>query len=114
MRMLTRRADYFRDTAMRPLTVLESSPTPANNSIGKITANRMPVLRSSCAKPATHPTTPGPRAQPTSPARASSANIVVPPRGIVAAALLNVPGHIIPTDNPQNAQQTKDVDKRQG
>ena len=38
------------------------------------------------------------------PARASSANIAVPPVRIHAEALLNVPGHIMPTEKPHIAQ----------
>lgn len=53
----------------------------------------------------TNPTRVGPEEHPRSPARASMANMTVPPRRIEAEALLNVPGHMIPTENPQMAQQ---------
>ena len=51
----------------------------------------------------TNPASVGPPEQPTSPARASMANIAVPPLRIVADALLNVPGHIMPTEKPHTA-----------
>jgi hypothetical protein len=34
--------------------------------------------------------------------------MAVPPFRISAAALLKLPGHMIPTDNPQTAQPTRD------
>lgn len=55
----------------------------------------------------TNPENVGPIEHPISPARASKANIAVPPYRIEAAALLKVPGHIMPTDNPQIAQNTR-------
>ena len=48
----------------------------------------------------TSPERVGPPPHPRSPARASRANIAVPPPRIVADALLNVPGHIMPTEKP--------------
>ena len=50
------------------------------------------------------PTNVGPPPQPTSPARARRANNAVPPVFNDLAALLKLPGHIIPTDNPQIEQ----------
>ena len=41
---------------------------------------------------------------PKSPAKAKNANIAVPPLGHFCAEILMVPGHIIPTEAPQNAQ----------
>ncbi len=35
--------------------------------------------------------------------------MAVPPFGRAAAALLNVPGHIMPTDRPQTAQAIRDI-----
>lgn len=55
----------------------------------------------------TIPTKVGPPEQPTSPPKASSANKAVPPFGREADALLKVPGHMIPTDNPQTAQASR-------
>ena len=52
----------------------------------------------------TSPTTVGPREQPTSPPRASSAAMAVPPLGIRAQDRLKVPGHRIPTDSPHRPQ----------
>lgn len=47
-------------------------------------------LSPSC--PDTKPTNVGPPEQPKSPARASKANMAVPPRLMEAVAMLNVPG----------------------
>ena len=56
------------------------------------------------------PTTVGPKEHPKSPARASRANITVPPVGIFAEAMLNVPGQKIPTDSPQTAHPSRPND----
>lgn len=69
-----------------------------------MTAARIPTLRLSWKAVDTAPASVGPAEQPRSPARAISANISVPPLLMPAAALLNVPGHIMPTDRPQMAQ----------
>lgn len=50
------------------------------------------------------PTNVGPDEQPRSPASANSANIAVPPRRNDAAARLNDPSHMMPTEKPQTAQ----------
>ena len=72
-------------------------------------AARIPIFRLSDAIPETYPTTVGPPEQPRSPASAKSANITVPPFLMEADALLNVPGHIIPTDSPQIAQPSSEI-----
>lgn len=69
---------------------------------------RIPFFRSSEASPDTNPTKVGPPEQPTSPASASNANNAVPPLRNVADALLKLPGHMIPTDNPQTEQPISD------
>ena len=50
--------------------------------------------------PAMSPTSAGPPAHPRSPARASRANMAVPPRGQLTDASENAPGHRIPTEKP--------------
>ena len=80
---------------------------PSSNKIGNITPARIPFFRLSPATLDTMPTSVGPPEQPTSPPSASMANIAVPPLGKDADALLKVPGHIIPTDNPHSAQQIR-------
>lgn len=80
---------------------------PVSKSTGKIMPAKTPVLRLSPNTPDTIPTSVGPPEQPTSPPKANSANIAVPPFGKAADALLNVPGHMIPTDSPQTAQATR-------
>ena len=64
----------------------------------------IPVFKLPPRVSATVPTRVGPEEQPRSPARARSANMVVPPVGMDAEAMLNVPGHIIPTEKPHTAQ----------
>ena len=61
----------------------------------------IPILKLFSNALDTNPTSVGPPEQPKSPARASRANITVPPRFNAADALLNVPGQRIPTENPQ-------------
>ena len=65
---------------------------------------RIPVRRLSLNKPEATPTVVGPREQPTSPARASRANMAVPPVRIFALAILKEPGQRMPTDKPQSPQ----------
>lgn len=60
-----------------------------------------PIFKLSSNAPDTIPTSVGPPEHPTSPPNASRANNAVPPFGRAADALLNVPGHMMPTDNPQ-------------
>ena len=66
-------------------------------------AARIPSLRLSPAIPDTMPASVGPPEHPASPARASRANMAVPPPLIEAAALLKVPGlsliHIFKKEN---------------
>ena len=71
-------------------------------------ATKIPVFILPPAAFETKPIRVGPAEQPMSPARAKSANIVVPPLLIFAAQRLKVPGHIIPTDRPQRAQPTNE------
>ena len=52
----------------------------------------------------TNDTVSGPTKHPASPARASSANMAVPPAGQLAAAMDKVPGHMMPTATPQIPQ----------
>ena len=77
---------------------------PKSSSTGKIIPARMPIFRLSPKESEIIPTKVGPPAQPISPPSASNANIAVPPFGKAADALLNVPGHMIPTESPQTAQ----------
>ena len=70
-------------------------------------AARIPILRLFPTLLDTKPASVGPPEQPRSPASASNANIAVPPPLMDAEAMLNVPGHMIPTENPQTAQPTR-------
>lgn len=81
--------------------------TPTNNDTGNITPAKIPIFRLSFNTPDIKPTSVGPPEHPKSPPNAKRANIAVPPLGSVADALLNVPGHIIPTESPVIAQHTK-------
>ena len=74
---------------------------------GKIIAVKIPVFIFPSAIPDTAPTREGPDEHPKSPASASKANIAVPPVRREAAALLKVPGHIIPTEAPHKAHPTR-------
>ena len=78
--------------------------SPANNKTGKRIATPIPTRRLLENALETNPTSVGPPEQPKSPANARSANNTVPPLRKDADALLNVPGHIIPTEKPQIAQ----------
>lgn len=62
----------------------------------------MPILRLLPQALETNPARVGPPEQPRSPARASKANMAVPPRGIMEEALLKVPGQRIPTEKPHS------------
>ena len=73
-------------------------------TIGNATADSMPIFILSLKVFATKPTSVGPPLQPKSPAKANKANIAVPPVRKEAAALLKLPGHIIPTERPQMEQ----------
>ena len=59
--------------------------------------------------PDTNPTKVGPPEHPTSPASARSANRDVPPLRSAMDALLKLPGHMIPTENPQMEQPISDT-----
>ncbi len=65
-------------------------------------AEKIPIFKLLPNQPDTIPTRVGPPEHPRSPASARNANMAVPPPRIEAAARLNVPGHIIPTENPQS------------
>ena len=78
---------------------------PVRSRRGKRIAKRIPDLRLPSFAEETKPTRVGPRVQPMSPPRASRANIAVPPRERTDDAVLNVPGHIMPTANPHTASE---------
>ena len=82
---------------------------PKSITTGNIKPTSKPFFKSSPNAPDTNPTTVGPALQPTSPAKAKIANIAVPPRFSVPAAILNTPGHIIPTDKPQTAHAINEI-----
>ena len=81
-----------------------SAVKSAINNTGKTIAVNIPRRRLPENALETNPTRVGPPEHPKSPASASIANRTVPPLFIAADALLKVPGHIIPTENPQIAQ----------
>ncbi len=83
-----------------------ASCIPMRSRTGKTIAARIPARSSPLKHPEMNPASVGPPEQPTSPASASIANRAVPPPLTAAEALLNVPGHIIPTEKPQTAQPT--------
>lgn len=85
------------------LTVRNNKILTTSNT-GKMTPAKIPIFRFSDAISETNPTKVGPPEHPASPASASIANNAVPPFLREADALLNVPGHMIPTDNPQIEQ----------
>ena len=91
-----------------PLSKDFSKNIPATSSAGNMMAARIPFFKSSEAMPEIYPTSVGPPEHPRSPARASRANSAVPPFLMEAAPLLKLPGHIIPTDNPQMPQPKRD------
>ena len=78
-----------------------------NKITGKIRAARIPVFMEPAAS-VTNPTTDGPAEQPTSPASANIAYIIVPPPRQRAAPREKTPGHIRPTEKPQSAQPARD------
>lgn len=79
------------------------------NNIGNPIEASSPALRSLLNTDATLPVTYGPREQPKSPEKANNANNAVPPYLICFDANENVPGHIIPTEKPHNAQPTNPI-----
>lgn len=77
---------------------------PRINKIGNIIAPKIPAFKLSEKALDTSPTKVGPPEQPRSPANARNANMAVPPPRIEAEAILKVPGHNMPTDNPHKPQ----------
>ena len=77
------------------------------SNTGNITAAKIPVCNCPVVALETNPTKVGPTEQPKSPAKASKAKSVVPPARSEAAAVLKVPGHIIPTESPVRAHPIK-------
>ena len=75
---------------------------------GNRVATKIPIFRLLFAHDDTNPTILGPAVQPRSPPSASSANIAVPPLVSIADEIEKVPGHIIPTQNPQIEQPISD------
>ena len=108
------------------LLSLDKTETAKNISTGKRVAHSSPVFNPASvevklpnnrfgrepSRLATElemtPTIPGPKEQPISPARASSANMPVPPAGQYSAAREKEPGHMIPTDRPHRAQPARE------
>ena len=76
---------------------------------GNKAAKRKPVFRLPPTASAILPTMAGLTVAPKSPANARKANMAVPPLGHFCEEILIVPGHIIPTDNPQSAQPTRPI-----
>ena len=91
----------------RFLGIFISFRSPSNSKTGNIVPARIPSLRLSSKESDTIPTSAGPPEHPKSPPRARRANIAVPPFGMAAAALLKLPGHMIPTESPQRAQDIR-------
>ena len=81
----------------------------AIRTAGKTHATSIPALRSSFLSCEVNPTNQGPNAPPRSPAIARRANIAVPPAGSLLDKMLIVPGHIIPTENPQRIQPVRHI-----
>ena len=88
---------------------------PIVKMIGNTVAVSKPILRLLPAISENLPTIAGLTAAPKSPARAKKANIAVPPLGHFCDEILIVPGHMIPTANPQRAHpvrpKTEEADK---
>ena len=82
---------------------------PRIMTMGNRVANSNPVFRLPPTASAIPPTMAGLTVAPKSPAKARNANIAVPPLGHFCEEILIVPGHIIPTDNPQSAQPTRAI-----
>lgn len=80
---------------------------PATRTIGKIVATSSPILRLPPAISEKLPTMTGLTVPPKSPANAKKANIAVPPFGHFCEERLIVPGHIMPTLNPQRAHPVR-------
>ena len=78
-------------------------------SVGKAVAKSKPTFKFPPTESAIPPTIAGLTVAPRSPARAKKANIAVPPLGHFCDEILIVPGHIIPTANPQRAQPIRPI-----
>ena len=76
--------------------------TAITRTIGKMHPTPIPAFILSPVIWLMRPTSPGPIAPPKSPAMARSANISVPPAGNLFEEMEMVPGHIMPTEKPQN------------
>ena len=82
---------------------------PATSNRGKNIAVRIPFFKSPAVMLEMNPTSLGPPEHPRSLAKASRENMAVPPFLTRADALLKLPGHMMPTDNPQAAQPASDM-----
>ena len=78
-------------------------------SAGTASPNAIPVRILPPKASESAPTAEGPAVQPRSPARASSANIAVPPFGMRSDANENVPGHMMPTNSPTAPQPSSPI-----
>lgn len=76
---------------------------------GNTVATSSPILRLPPVILETLPTIVGLMVAPKSPAKAKNANIAVPPLGHFCEEMLIDPGHIIPTEIPQNAQPANPI-----
>ena len=76
---------------------------------GKTVAKSNPVFKLPPTVSAIPPTIAGLTVAHRSPANARKANIAVPPFGHFCEEMLIVPGHMIPTANPQSAQPTRPI-----
>ena len=76
---------------------------------GNAAAASSPVFRLPPARLEMLPTIAGLTVAPKSPAKAKSANIAVPPLGHFREEILIAPGHIMPTEMPQNAQPASPI-----
>lgn len=70
--------------------------------------NKIPIFILSLKILDNLPTIVGPSEHPTSPASAKKANSAVPPFFSIDEDILKVPGHKIPTENPQIPQPIRD------
>ena len=80
---------------------------PTTRRSGKMVAVSSPVFRLPPASFEKLPTIAGLTIPPKSPANAKKANMAVPPFGHFCEERLIVPGHIIPTLNPQRAHPVR-------
>ena len=82
---------------------------PRMSISGNTVATSSPILRLPPTVLETLPTIAGLTVAPKSPAKAKNANIAVPPFGHFCDEMLIDPGHIIPTEIPQNAQPASPI-----